>query len=213
MSVAHGRPARKGRTRPAWLARAEARIRAFIAGSAVPEDPAHADNTVEWLLRLRPGADAALHLAALGHDIDRAAPDKVRREDFDDYDAFKAAHAEHGAAILGGLLARCGVPAAVRDEACRLVRAHEVGGDPRADLLKDADSLSYFEVNLPLYYRREGRNETLRRCVWGIRRLSPRARRMLEHGRFIDSRLVDLVQEALRLAGPSHAPSPAGGRR
>ncbi len=200
MTLSHGLPVKEGRESPGPLACAEARIRAFVARSAVPEDPRHADNTLAWLLRLAPEADAALRLAALGHDIDRAAPDKVRREDFDDYDAFKAAHARHGAEILARLLDQCGVEAAVRDEACRLVCLHEVGGEPRADLLKDADSLSYFEVNLPLYYRREGRAEALRRCVWGIRRLSPRARRLLEDGRFVDPGVADLVQEALRLA-------------
>ena len=38
------------------------------------------------------------------------------------------------------------------DEVSRLVEVHEVGGDPRSDLLKDADSISYFDVNLqPIY--------------------------------------------------------------
>ena len=76
---------------------AKQEIRRVIAASQVPEDPRHADNTLEWLLRLAPDADEALQLAALGHDIDRAIEEvKVRRADFDDYDAFKAAHARHG---------------------------------------------------------------------------------------------------------------------
>ncbi len=158
---------------------AEARIRAFIARSQVPEDPVHADNTLAWLLRLEPGADSALRLAALAHDIERATPDRYRREDFDDYDSFKAAHARRGARLLREILEDCGVDAAAVEEACRLVERHEVGGDPRADLLKDADSLSYFDVNLPHYYAREGEAETLRRCRWGLKRLSPRARSWL----------------------------------
>ena len=51
-----------------------------------------------------------------------------------------------------------------------------MGGDPRSDLLVDADSISYFDVNLPLYHARNSRKETLRRCLWGYERLSPRAR-------------------------------------
>ena len=57
-------------------------------------------------------------------------------------------------------------------EACRLVKCHEVGGDVYSDLLKDADSISYFEVNMPLYFQREGYEETVRRCIWGYQRLS-----------------------------------------
>jgi hypothetical protein len=50
-----------------------------------------------------------------------------------------------------------------------LVTLHEVGGEPRSDLLKDADNISYFEVNMPIYYQREGWEETRRRCSWGYR--------------------------------------------
>ncbi len=163
------------------MERAEAAIRAFIARSSVPEDPRHADNTVEWLLRLDPGADAALRLAALAHDIERATPDRLQRHQFDDYDAFKAAHARRGARLLSEILATCGVEAATAAEACRLVERHEFGGDPRADLLREADSLSYFDVNLPLYLQREGEAEALRRCRWGVARLTPRGRELLRH--------------------------------
>ncbi len=171
-------------------------IREYIAGSSTPEDPAHADNTLHWLLRLKPDADAALQLAALGHDIDRASPDKVQRRDFTDYDAFKAAHARHSAEILQELLTRHGVPAAVVARTCELVRRHEVGGTPDADVLKDADSLSYFDTNLPLYLRREGEEEALCRSIWGLQRLSARALAMLRTWRFEDgaaARVVDLA--------------------
>jgi hypothetical protein len=38
---------------------------------------------------------------------------------------------------------------ALTDEVHRLVCAHEVGGGLRCDLLEDADSRSYFDINLP----------------------------------------------------------------
>jgi len=38
---------------------AKRRIRRIIAGSRVPEDPCHAQNTLEWLLRLEAKADQA----------------------------------------------------------------------------------------------------------------------------------------------------------
>jgi len=78
------------------IERARLRIAEVIAGSAIAEDPRHSRNALEWLLRLDPDADAALQLAALGHDIDRAVAErKVLRADFDDYDAFKSAHARN----------------------------------------------------------------------------------------------------------------------
>jgi hypothetical protein len=60
----------------------------------------------------------------------------------------RSAHARNGAAILREILNKCGVAKSIADEACRLVTLHEVGGDPRSDLLKDADSISFFEVNI-----------------------------------------------------------------
>ena len=45
------------------------RIREVIAGSTVPEDPDHSQNTLRWLLELDPKADPALRISALGHDI------------------------------------------------------------------------------------------------------------------------------------------------
>jgi len=162
------------------LAQVRLQISEVIAGSAVPEDPRHSVNTLEWLLEFEPGADEALQLAALGHDIDRAVEtSKVLRADFSDYDDFKAAHARHSAEMLLEILEQCGVgDPALSDEVYRLVCLHEVGGDVRSELLVDADSLSYFDVNLPLYRDRNSPEETFRRCVWGYRRLSRRARRI-----------------------------------
>ena len=174
------------------------RIRAIISDSKVPEDPRHAENTLEWLLKYDLKADQALQIAALAHDIDRAVESKrVRRVDFDDYDLFKSAHARNGAKILRGILDKCGVAKSITDEACRLVALHEVGGDPRSDLLKDADSISYFEVNMPLYYQREGWEETKRRCIWGYRRLSARMKEIAKNMAYEDEALTRLLKEAI----------------
>ena len=181
------------------LERALRRIAEVIAGSAVPEDPEHSRNTLKWLLELDARADAALRIAALGHDIDRAVEArKVRRADFADYDAFKAAHARNGARILLEILADCGIEdEAQMREVERLVCAHEVGGDPRSDLLKDADSLSYFDVNLPLYYARNGWEETQRRCRWGYRRLSEQAKLLAVDLPYPTAELKRLVDESI----------------
>ena len=183
------------------IARARLRISEVISGSTVPEDPRHATNTLEWLMRLDPNSDAALQIAALGHDIDRAvSARKVQRVDFDDYDDFKAAHARNSADILREILHECGVSdAALTQEVHHLVCAHEVGGDPRSELLKDADSISYFDVNLPLYFAREGWDETLRRCTWGYLRLSARARSIVAGLKF-DEPLGKLMNESIEAA-------------
>ncbi len=164
----------------------------------MPEDPIHAENTLEWLLKLDPEADQALQIAALAHDIDRAVEaQKVHREDFSDYNAFKKAHAHNGARILRAILNKCGVAESVVGEAYRLVTLHEVGGDLRSDLLKDADSISFFEVNMPLYYQREGREETIRRCSWGYQRLSARMKEVVKTITHEDESISRLLKEVI----------------
>ena len=185
------------------IERVRLRIAEVIAGSSVPEDPRHSSNTLEWLLRLDPNADAALQLAALGHDIDRAVEErKVQRADFADYDAFKAAHARNGASILNEVMCEFALEDdALTGEVHRLVCLHEVGGDPRSDLLKDADSISYFDVNLPLYFDRCGWEETRRRCVWGYLRLSEPARLIVAGLHHANPELKRLMHESISEAG------------
>lgn len=180
------------------IERAKRRILEVVAGSEVPEDFPHAKDTLSWVLRLDSTAGCALQLAALGHDIDRAVRErKVSRANYPDYDAFKAAHARNGAVILLEILQSCGVAPSVAEEAGRLVTVHEVGGDPQADLLRDADSISYFKVNLPHYFQREGWDETKRRSVWGYRRLSPAVRRIARSISYEQDELNRLLRQAI----------------
>jgi len=180
------------------IERAKERIREVISGSRVPEDSRHADNTLKWLVYLAPAAGTALQIAALAHDIDRAIEDKkIRRVDYDDYDAFKAAHARNGADILRPILTACGVEPGIVDEACRLVEVHEVGGDQSSDLLKDADSISFFEVNLPFYFQREGWDKSKQRSSWGYRRLSTRAKEIVKNVIYEEDELVRLLREVI----------------
>ena len=183
------------------IEQAKRKIRKVIAGSKVPEDPAHAENTLGWLLKLDPHAAPALQIASLAHDIDRAVDSrKVQRADFEHYDDFKTAHAKNGALILREILKACGVSSEISDEACQLVTHHEFGGDPASDLLKDADSISYFDVNLPQYYRREGWQETLRRSVWGYQRLSERAKKIVQGIQHDNETLNKLLKAAIQQA-------------
>lgn len=196
------------RRRGAWrwptpvdsLASVKRKLEAIISLSSVPEDPIHSRSVLKWILRLKPDAGEALKIAALGHDVERAIESrKVKRENYDDYDEFKAAHASNSARILKEIMRECGVDdAQLIEQVYQLVCRHEVGGDPESDLLKDADAISFFEVNLPLYYERNTREETKRRCEWGYRRLSGKTRGLVARLRYEDEELNRLLQAAIR---------------
>jgi len=156
------------------------KIGEVIKGSSVPEDPIHSKNTLEWVLKLMPDANESLKIAALGHDIERAIEKrKVRRQDYKDYDVFKDAHALNSANVLAEIMQACDIDKNMIDEVFSLVRHHEIGGTDRVDILKDADSISYFEVNLPLYFVRNNLKETKRRCLWGYKRLSDQGKQIV----------------------------------
>ena len=177
---------------------AKQKIRAVISKSSVPEDPVHAENVLEWVLKLKSDVNEAIQIAALAHDIDRAeARRKVQGSDFNDYNEFKAAHANNSAKILKQILYECQVEQSIVDEACRLVKWHEIGGDPHSDLLKDADSISYFEVNMPLYFQREGYEETLKRCIWGYHRLSPKMKKICRNITYPQHSLTKILKKTI----------------
>ena len=152
------------------------KILEIISNSPIPEDLEHAKNTLSWILRLKPDADSSLKIAALGHDIERAVPERIKRNKFKDFDEFKSAHALRSAEILKKILVEFNYPKSIIDEVYDLVKKHEHGGDLKSDILKDADSLSFFENNIKYFYKREGFDKTLERAIWGIKRLSPQAK-------------------------------------
>ena len=174
------------------------KIEEVIKGSSVPEDPIHSKNTLEWLLKLKPDADENVKIAALGHDIERAIEKrKVRRQDYKDYDAFKDAHALNSANILAEIMIAYDIDKKMNDKVFFLVRHHETGGTDRVNILKDADSISYFEVNLPLYFVRNDLKETKRRCLWGYKRLSDEGKKIVAELNYQNKEIEYILKDCI----------------
>ncbi len=170
----------------------------IIKKSQVPEDPVHSKNTLEWLLKLKPDADDAMKIAALGHDIESAiAERKVRRKDYKDYGEFKEAHASNSAKILAEIMKECSISKKLADDIFFLVRHHETGGTKRVDILRDADSISFFHVNLPYYFLRNGIEETKRRCLWGYRKLRDNLKKVVAEFDYQNKELELLVRTCI----------------
>jgi len=174
------------------------RIGEIVVQSPYPEEPFHSINTLEWLLKLDPEADRALQIAALGHDIERAIPDrKINAAKYDTYDDYKNAHAQNSAEIIAEILQECGVDREEIEEIAFLVSQHETGGGERLDTLLNADVLSFFHVCLPLYFDRKGPEITRKRMVWGFKKLSTDSRGLVSEIDFPDKELRELVRETV----------------
>ncbi|MGH2950188.1 MAG: cyclase family protein, partial [Solirubrobacteraceae bacterium] len=149
----------------------------------------HLERTLDWLLELEPGASEAARIAAATHDIERAYPDgsspwdSARDWNSPEYNRW---HQDRCADIVAAWLRERGEGAALAGEVERLVRVHEEGGWPEADLVQAADSLSFLETMVPLVlgWVRDGRaprehaEGKLRHAVERISDGLPRAREL-----------------------------------
>jgi hypothetical protein len=113
----------------------------------------HLESTLHWTLQLDGNASEALRIAAVTHDIERAFPDPEAQwdsaRDWDD-PAYVHWHQERCADMIAAWLREQDAPPALVEAVSALVRVHEEGGWPDADLLQSADSLSFLEVMTPL---------------------------------------------------------------
>jgi NADPH:quinone reductase-like Zn-dependent oxidoreductase len=114
----------------------------------------HLARTREWVLELDPGADEALEIAAVLHDIERAFPadedpfDPAAAPGSGGYDEW---HQRRSAEIAVRWLREQGAPEALTADVEALVLVHETGGSPRADVLQAADSLSFLETQTDFF--------------------------------------------------------------
>ena len=120
----------------------------------------HLVRSLEWLDRLAPGSREAVRLATVTHDMERAfpGPDQPVMTAFDDPE-YLVLHSERSARIVGEWLRANGAGEELVREVEHLIRAHEFGGWPEANLVQAADSLSFLDVNIDLFltFVRSGR--------------------------------------------------------
>jgi hypothetical protein len=113
----------------------------------------HLLRTKDCLLQICPEADEAMQIAAVSHDIDSAFQEFKAGGSFDDPDYLKW-HQEGAAEVIGGFLETQVADAALIEKVKHLVICHEVGGDREQNIIKDADSLSFFGGDLANFISR-----------------------------------------------------------
>jgi CO/xanthine dehydrogenase FAD-binding subunit len=110
----------------------------------------HLLKSLDWVERLAPDASEAVRLATVTHDMERAfgGPDAIPIKMNDR--AYEEAHSNRSARIVAEWLRANGAAAELEGEVSGLIRVHEWGGSPDADLVQAADSLSFLETNVDL---------------------------------------------------------------
>ena len=111
----------------------------------------HLLRTAYWIKQLKKNADEALLISAVAHDIERAYRKedvkKIIKSGFLSKD-FLRLHQERGAEITADFLKKQKADNKLIEKVKQLILRHEDGGNEEQNLLKDADSLSFFECNV-----------------------------------------------------------------
>lgn len=120
-------------------------------------------NTLEWLMKINPFASEELKISAYAHDIEKTFITKREQRDYETFIDHKKEHSRRSADIVCTLMFTFDFPKEIIKRVHYLISNHEVGGDSDANDLRDADSLSYYENNLPGYYEKRGIDVTKKR--------------------------------------------------
>jgi hypothetical protein len=142
----------------------------------------HSRRTVFWLLKLKPDADQALKIAALAHDIERVSPPPPLEYMVADSSKgwldpeFLRLHSIKGSEIIEKLLNRLAVEPEIIEKIKFLVAGHEFAGTCEQNVLKDADSVSFFENNveefLQIKAKKFGKEKVRAKLKWMYNRIT-----------------------------------------
>jgi len=173
----------------------EKEIEEVISKSPIKIDNLHSELTRKWVLKLKPDADEALQIAALAHDIDRGATGKTEAEaDFSDYKDFKKKHGERSARVIREILEKHGFEGNFIKKVEHLVSLHEFGGDEESDILKEADSIAFFEENIKVFFKRYGKEKTKFKIKFMYDRMLERAKKIVKVFEYDDPELNSIFK-------------------
>ena len=162
------------------------------------KDPNHSKFTLKWVLKLKHDADDALKISALGHDIDRAIEKRrIKKENFSSYEDYKREHAKESAKIICEILEKYNFDDEFIKKVQFIIQNHEFGGSEEVDILKEADSLTFFNWDIYYYIKDKGVEKTKDKIKFMYKRLSDKAKGLVKGIKFKDEEIGDLVMQVI----------------
>lgn len=155
-------------------------VKESFENSATGKSLEHFERTVYWARQLKSDADEAILIAAYSHDIARAFRDTnseqtYQTKELDDPEILLE-HQNYGAKIMTKFLEKEEYEKIKIKRIANMISKHEIGGDEESDLIKDADSISYLEVNAPKHAKKLvpslGKDKVKRKFSWMFERIS-----------------------------------------
>ncbi|MFA6428044.1 MAG: DUF4202 family protein [Candidatus Buchananbacteria bacterium] len=183
------------------FAKVQTAIKKIIKKSPLEWDLLHAQKTLFWLLKLNPEADEILKIAALAHDLERGVTgitETTHLKNLSNLKEFKREHAKRSSEIIGALVKAYDYSPAEITRLKKIVENHEVGGDQETDILRDADSIAYFDQHIEKYYQRNGAIKTKDKISFMFDRVSDPAKQIIKQLKYKNSEVTQLVAEVVR---------------
>lgn len=174
-------------------------VREIISKSPIDSDQIHSDLALKWLLKLKPDANEALQIAAMAHDIDRGITGITEKDckDYSKIHEFKKEHAIRSADFIADLMEKHNYDKEIIEKVKHLVKSHEEGGDEEQTFITEADSLAYFDYNVPGYYKRYGKEQTIKKIHFMYNRLGDKAKKLIHQIKFEDKEISQIVKESI----------------
>lgn len=158
-------------------------VKESLEGTGFEDQFEHLQRTAHWIKQLKPDANDALLIAALTHDIDKPFiglekfERKMKSRGGPLSEKYLEWHENRSAEAVSDFLKGEDADPKLIEEVKSLVSKHEEGGSERQDLLKDADSISWFENNVEQFTSEEmierlGREEIMEKIKWMYDRIT-----------------------------------------
>lgn len=145
----------------------------------------HGQTALKWLLKLDPNADDDIKIASLAHDIDRAFPpektlhiEQVKEKD--SYADYKRKHAERSGEIIAEILKQHDCSDEFIKRVKEFTEKHEEGGSIESDLVRDADSIAYFDAAIDWFFDQTGLENTKNKIDFMFDRASNKVREIIK---------------------------------
>ena len=166
----------------------------IFLGTSYPRELIFAQRVYEWVTQLNPSASEAVRLAARSHTILRWEVDRNRYpKNTVGYHEWRAETARHSARAALDILSETGYTEEIKRRVSDLITWRLFPQDTDAQLLEDADCLSFLEIKLADYLNQWGEVE-VRRILQGTwKKMSPPARQ-LALGLPLDQRIKDILR-------------------
>ena len=156
------------------------KVEQFVQESS-PKSGGHALRTVFWMKKIYSQTDEAMLISAVAHDIERS----FKKNKLEGIEGNKKGfldekhiedHQKKSAEIIGNFLKKQGAEDSLINKVKMLVSKHEVGGNKEQNILKDADSISFFENNVDYFVEklsvRVGKKEVKDKFDWMFKKIT-----------------------------------------